>query len=169
MLITVAYVLHVVAAAFWTGATLYVVYAVVPDASNGRLSAEALVGQIHRLLLITRWTGVVLPVTGAYLVWVFYWPPELLFETTRGWAVLAMFGLWGVMNTLVEVGVLRMRNVVDQVGFGTYMSEGFPREILSADTTAKELAAPGRAYLYASAVCAVLLLADAALLAAGIA
>jgi len=32
---TVAYVLHVLSAAFWTGATLYVVYAVLPGGATG--------------------------------------------------------------------------------------------------------------------------------------
>lgn len=166
--LTTAYVLHVLSAALWTGGTLYVVYALLPAARGDRLPATAFVDGIHRLLLITRWTGVVLPVTGVYLIWVLYTPLEVLTTTTRGWAVLAMFGLWGVMNTLIELGVLRMRRSVDDVGIGRYMAEGFPAERLRGDRTAAEFAAAGRPYLLASAGCAVLLLIDAALLAGGI-
>ena len=168
VLLTTAYVLHVLSAAFWTGATLYVVYAVLPGARDGRLPANAVADGVHRLLLITRWTGIVLPVTGAYMIWALYTPLELLTTTARGWAVLAMFGLWGLMNTLIELGVLRMRRAVDDVGMGAYMAEGFPLTYLSGEESGRELADRGRPYLLAAAGCAVLLLADAALLAVGI-
>ena len=167
-LLTVAYVLHVLSAAFWTGATLYVVYAVLPGGRDGRLPAAAVADGVHRLLLITRWTGIALPVTGAYLIWALYTPLELLTTTARGWAVLTMFGLWGLMNTLIELGVLRMRRAVDDPGMGAYMAEGFPADLLSEGPTGAELVRRGRPYLLAGAGCAVLLLIDAALLAGGI-
>ncbi|WP_241658351.1 copper resistance protein CopD [Halorubrum sp. BOL3-1] len=127
----------------------------------------------HRLLMVTRWTGVALPVTGAYLVWALYRPIDLLTGTPRGWAVLAMLSLWGVMNGLVEIGILRMRREVDpDIGLGRYMAEGFPVEALDDRApTAPEsarLAAVARPYLLASAGVAVLLLVDAALLAGGV-
>jgi len=67
-LLSAAFVLHVLSAAFWTGSTLYVVYAVVPAIRAGRLSTEGVIDSCHRLLFITRWTGVVIPLTGAYMV-----------------------------------------------------------------------------------------------------
>ncbi len=167
VLLTTAYVAHVISAALWTGATLYVVYALWPDAMSGRLSAKSFVSQVHKLLLITRWTGVVLPVTGAYLIWVLYTPLELLVESQRGILVLAMLTLWGVMNGLIEIGILRMRTTVDAVGFGTYMAEGFPSDLVDKSTAVEELAARGRPYLLLSAACAVVLLVVAALLAGG--
>lgn len=167
-LLTIAYVLHVLSAAFWTGSALYVVYAVLPGARSGQLPVAAFVDSMHRLLLITRWTGVVLPITGFYLIWVLYTPLEVLVTTTRGWAVLSMLGLWGIMNTAIELGVLRMRRRVDTVGFGQYMSEGFPADGLNKNLTAAELESDGRPYLLGSAVCAILLLCNAALLAVGI-
>lgn len=166
--LTGAYALHVLSAALWTGATLYVVYAVLPGGADGRLSAEAFVDGIHRLLMITRWTGLVLPATGAYLIWVLYAPLETLTTTARGWAVVAMFGLWGTMNTLIELGVFRARRSVDDVGAVRYMIEGFPADGLRGGLTAADLAAAARPYLLAAAACAVLLLVDAALLAGGI-
>ena len=69
VLLTTAFVFHVVSGALWTGATLYVVYATVPRATDGTLGREAFVDAAHRLLVVTRWTGVVLPLTGAYMVW----------------------------------------------------------------------------------------------------
>ncbi|WP_283403184.1 copper resistance protein CopD [Halorubrum sp. DM2] len=172
MIRTVAYAVHVLSGAFWTGAVLFVVYAVLPRATDGDLSRESFADAAHRLLMVTRWTGVALPVTGAYLVWVFYRPLELLTGTSRGWAVLAMLSLWGVMNGLVELGILRMRREVDSdVGWGTYMAEGFPTEALDGAADAPgtaRLATVARPYLLASAGLAVLLLVDAALLAGGI-
>jgi hypothetical protein len=172
VLLTTAFVLHVVSGALWTGATLYVLYATLPRATDGTLGREAFVDAAHRLLMITRWTGVVLPVTGAYMVWRLYAPLELLATTRRGWAVLAMLSLWGLMNGLVELGVLRMRREVDpDIGWGRYMAEGFPVDALdgvgSAPGSAR-LATVGRPYLLASGGVAVLLLIDAALLAGGI-
>lgn len=168
VVLTTAYVLHVLSAALWTGGVLYVAYAVLPAARAGQLGAEVFAEQLHRLLLVTRWTGLVLPVTGGYLVWVRYWPAEFLLETPQGWAVLAMLGLWGVMNTLIEVGVLQARRAIDDPGFGTYMQEGFPAEAVPAGLETTALLGRVRPYLLASAGCAVLLLADAALLASGI-
>jgi hypothetical protein len=128
---TAAYAAHVLSGAFWTGAVLFVVYAVLPRAREGALSREAFVDAAHRLLMVTRWTGVALPVTGAYLIWALYRPLGTLTATPRGWAVLAMLSLWGAMNGLVEAGVLRMRREIEpSVGWGRYMAEGFPRAAL---------------------------------------
>ena len=170
MFLTTAFVLRVLSGALWTGATLYVVYATLPRAADGTLGRDAFVDAAHRLLMITRWTGVVLPVTGAYMIWALYAPLELLTASVRGWAVLAMLSLWGIMNGLVEAGVLRMRREVDPgIGWGTHMAEGFPISALGGGgPTAERLAAVGRPYLLASGALAALLLVDAALLAGGI-
>ncbi|TKX80906.1 copper resistance protein CopD [Halorubrum sp. SD626R] len=170
MFLTTAFVLHVVSGALWTGATLYVAYATLPRAADGTLGRAAFVDAAHRLLVITRWTGVVLPVTGAYMIWTLYTPLDLLTASPRGWAVLAMLSLWGAMNGLVELGVLRMRREVDpDIGWGAYMAEGFPVDALGGDgPTAARLAARSRPYLLASAGLAALLLVDAALLAGGV-
>lgn len=169
VLLTAAFVVHVVSAGLWTGATLYVAYAILPAARAGRFGPEAFVEQLHRLLLINRWTGLALPATGAYMIWELYTPLWLLFDTQRGWAVLAMVGLWGAMNTLIEVGVLRARSVSEEsVGIGEYMQEGFPADAVGPGTELSDLVARARPYVLASGACAALLLADAALLAGGL-
>jgi len=176
VLLTIAFVLHVVSGALWTGATIYVVYATLPRAADGVLGREAFVDAAHRLLMITRWTGVVLPVTGGYMIWVLYRPVSLLTATPRGWVVLAMLSLWGIMNGVIELGVLQMRREIDpEIGWGEYMAEGFPIDALGGTDAAAEpdpstarLASVGRPYLLASGGLAVLLLVDAALLAGGI-
>ena len=177
MILAAAFVLHVASGALWTGATLYFVYATLPRGLDGSLDIETFVDGVHRLLMITRWTGVVLPLTGAYMIWVLYTPLELLTATTRGWLVLGMLTLWGVMNGLIELGVLRIRRAVDPgVGWATYMQEGVPTDVIEdatveelADATVEELATRARPALLASAGCAVLLLVNAGLLAGGVA
>ncbi len=54
VLLTAAFVVHVVSAGLWTGATLYVAYAILPAARAERFGREAFVEQLHRLLLINR-------------------------------------------------------------------------------------------------------------------
>jgi uncharacterized membrane protein len=182
--LTVSYLLHVLSGAFWTGAALYVAYAVFPAARAGDLRAPAFERSVDGLLRVTRWTGLVLPATGLYQIWILY-PLDALFGTTRGHLVLAMFALWGVMNGLLEVGIYRMQTAAGPApGFGTYMAEGFSigtddggtggsgsdaeadRSGLAVEVP--RLAAVGRPYVLASAGLAVLLLVDAALLAGGV-
>lgn len=166
MLLTASYVLHVGAATFWLGATLYAQYAVVPAATAGRLGPAAFVGQMDRLLGVTRWTGLVLPLTGGYQLWRLY-SLESLLGTREGWLVLAMLGLWGGMNTAVELGVLAMRRESGSgsVGLGQYLTEGFPATALDDSATLDGMVAAGRPYLFVATGLALLLVADAALLA----
>jgi hypothetical protein len=162
-----AYVVHVVSAAFWTGAVLYVAAAVYPAGRDGRLSAGAFGDALHRLLLVTRWTGLALPATGAYVAWRRY-GVEALLSSPRGHLVLAMAATWGVLNTLLEVGCYRVLAVEHGVGFGTYMREGLTARGGVAAGAVADLAAVARPYLLAGAALATLLLVDAALLAGGV-
>jgi hypothetical protein len=164
VLLTVSYLLHVIAAGFWTGAVLFVAYVLLPDAGRDVVGRDAYVVQMDRLLRVTRWTGVVLPITGLYQVWVLY-PWDRLVGTVDGWLVLSMFGLWGLLNGVIEVGVFAMRREADPVGYGTFLREGFPLEALTAELTLERLRRLGRPYLLVSVLLAVLLLGNAALLA----
>lgn len=163
-LLTLSYLAHVLAGGLWTGATLYVAATVLSRDGPAAISVEGFVGHAHRLLLITRWTGLVLPVTGLYQLWRLY-PLDALLSTTNGWLVLAMFALWGLMNTAIEAGGYAMRRQVAPTGLGGYMAAGFPPDTIGPETSTAELAAIFRPYLLASAVMAVGLLATAALLA----
>jgi uncharacterized membrane protein len=165
VLLTLSYLLHVIAAGFWTGAVLFVAYVLVPDAGRGVVGRDAYVVQLDRLLRVTRWTGVVLPITGLYQIWVLY-PWDRLVGTVDGWLVLSMFGLWGLLNGVVELGVFVVRKEADPVGYDTFLREGFPPEALTAELTLERLHQLGRPYLLVSVLLAVLLLANAALLAA---
>lgn len=163
-LLTLSYLAHVLAGGLWTGATLYVAATLLARDGSPSVTAEGFVGHAHRLLLITRWTGVVLPVTGLYQLWRLY-PLDALLSTTDGWLVLAMFGLWGLLNTAIEAGVYAMRRQVAPVGLGAYMKAGFPTTAVGPETTTADLEAIFRPYLLASGVMAIALLGTAALLA----
>jgi len=119
---------------------------------------------MDRLLRVTRWTGVVLPITGLYQIWVLY-PWDRLVGTVDGWLVLSMFGLWGLLNGVIELSVFVMRKEADPVGYGTFVQEGFPVAVLTEELTLQKLHQLGRPYLLVSVVLAVLLLGNAALLA----
>jgi hypothetical protein len=138
---------------------------VFPAARAGEVGPGAFEGTVDGLLRVTRWTGIALPVTGIYQIWVLY-PIDALLGTTRGHLVLGMLALWGVMNGLLEAGIYRMRTADGaSLGIGEYMAEGFSIE---ADVDVPRLAEVGRPYVLASAALAVLLLVDAALLAGGV-
>jgi hypothetical protein len=166
VLLSASYVVHVLSALFWIGAVLFVASLYLPaSGANG----EDLGWTLDRLLWITRWTGVALPVTGLYQVWLLYPLPRLV-GTTEGHLVLGMFLLWGVLNGVVELGVYRARTVDgSRPSIGAYMGEGvgvdggFPRE------SAEEALAALRPYLAIGTVLSVLLGVDAALLAGGVA
>jgi uncharacterized membrane protein len=167
-LLALSYVVHVLAALLWIGAVLYVAYTLVP-AGGGAVGADGLGLALDRLLAVTRWTGVALPVTGLYQVWALY-PLDRLLGTTRGHLVVGMFLLWGAMNGLLELGVYRARTV-DGTGLSlrTYMAEGVGAEGGLPRNRAGEVLATVRPYLVASAALSVLLAVDAALLAGGLA
>jgi uncharacterized membrane protein len=167
LLLSASYVVHVLSALFWIGAVLFVAYLYLPGRTDG--APGDLGWTLDRLLRVTRWTGVALPVSGLYQIWVLY-PIARLLGSTRGHLVLGMFLLWGIMNGLVEVGVYRARTVDgSRPSLGAYMAEGvgvdggFPRD------HAAEARSTVRPYLLGGVLLSVLLGVDAALLAGGLA
>lgn len=166
--LTLSYVVHVVSAGFWTGSVLYAAYTVFPVARAGDLPVAAFERHVDGLLQVTRWTGLTLPLTGAYQLWVLYPLPRLT-GTTAGHLVLGMLALWGVMNGLLELGVYRMRTAGDEpLDVGSYLSEGFVLDA-GSDVGVGRRAEVGWPYVRAAVVLAVLLLVDAAVLAGGLA
>jgi len=158
----------VLSALFWVGAVLYVAYALVP-ARLDAVDAAGLGFALDRLLRVTRWTGLALPVTGLYQVWALY-PVDRLLGTTRGHLVIGMFLLWGVMNGLVETGVYRARTVDgSRLSVGTYMAEGVRADGGLPATHAREALATVRPSLVVATVLSVLLAVGAALLDGGLA
>lgn len=167
-----SYVVHVTSAALWTGATLYFAYSwyLLPYLRDDPLAASArsFAASADALLRVTRWTGIALPVTGAYLVLRLY-SLDGLVGTTRGSLVLVMAATWGGMNGVMETGVFRMRRLTGDTRMKEYMLEGFPPSSVSADRADTEaLRDKGRPYILVAAGLAVVLLVDAALLSSGV-
>lgn len=161
----VSYVSHVLSGALWTGSVCYVAAFVVPTARRGGLSRAAFERTVDGVLQITRLTGVVLPITGGYQLWRLY-GVETLLSTPRGWLVLVMGIAWGLTNGLVELGVLAVSREIGEVSLATYFLERF--EMGSDGPGAAASAETLRPYALAAAVCSVVLLVDAGLLAAGV-
>ena len=167
LLLTASYVLHVASALFWIGAVWFAAYAVFPPARAGEVDTGLFESTLDRLLWVTRWTGVALPVTGLYQLWVLY-PLDRLFGTAQGVLVLVMLGLWTVMNGLVELGVYRARTVDADLGFGTYFAEGVAADGGLPAGTVVAGARAARPYVLSASLLGVLLAVDAALLAGGV-
>ena len=167
LLLSASYVVHVLSALFWIGAVLFVAYLYLPGRTDG--TPVDLGWTLDRLLRVTRWTGVALPVSGLYQIWVLY-PIARLLGSTRGHLVLGMFLLWGIMNGLVEVGVYRARTVDgSRPSLGAYMAEGVGVDGGLPRDHAAEARSTVRPYLLGGVLLSVLLGVDAALLAGGLA
>ena len=167
VLLSASYVVHVLSALFWIGAILFVASLHLP-ARDGPAPAD-LGWTLDRLLWVTRWTGIALPATGLYQIWVLY-PMPRLFGTPRGHLVLGMFLLWGVLNGLVEMGVYRARTVDgSRPSIAAYMLDGVGADSGFPGGHAEEAVATLRPYLAGGTVLSVLLAVDAALLAGGLA
>lgn len=167
LLLSASYVVHVLSALFWIGAVLFVAYLYLPGRADG--TSVDLGWTLDRLLRVTRWTGVALPVSGLYQIWVLY-PIARLLGSTRGHLVLGMFLLWGIMNGLVEVGVYRARTVDgSRPSLGAYMAEGVGVDGGLSRDHAAEARSTVRPYLLGGVLLSVLLGVDAALLAGGLA
>jgi uncharacterized membrane protein len=167
LLLAASYVLHVASALFWIGAVWFAAYAVFPPARAGEVDAGLFESTLDRLLWVTRWTGVALPVTGLYQLWLRY-PLDRLVATTRGLLVLSMLVLWTVMNGLVELGVYRARTVDSELDLGTYFAEGVAADGGLPSGTVVAGARATRPYVLAASALGVLLAVDAALLAGGV-
>ena len=141
-------ILHVLFAGVWTGSVLFVVGAVLPEASSGSISAAAMSQITTRLAWLTRVSAVVFVATGGHLAGTGY-TAETLFSTARGQLVVAMLVLWLVLTALVEIGCKRLGGS-------------------DASSNVHEAVENTRPIWLAAAGVAILLLVDAGLLTAGV-
>jgi hypothetical protein len=156
-----SYVLHVLAGLAWVGS---LAGGLVVTARGGDLTPAGLERGLDGLLQLTRVTGLILPATGLYQVWVLY-PTARLFSTPRGWLIVAMITLWGLVNGLVELGAYRVRRADGaEMGLARHT---LARLTISGNADTTHLAATARPYLWAAAAGGLLLLVDAGLLASG--
>lgn len=143
-----AYVLHLLFAALWTGSVLFAVHAVFPLARDASIDTDALGVVVGRLTTVSRTSALVLLLTGGYMAGTTY-TVESLTSSGRGHLVLTMVVLWFALAALVEIGVGRMREGLD-VG------------------KVREPERDSRRLFQAASVVAILLLADAGVLIAGL-
>lgn len=146
--LTIGYVVHILFAAVWTGAVLFMTYGVLPVARAGDIETDPLADITSRLLTLSRLSALVLFLTGGHLAGRLY-TAESLTSSTRGYLVIGMVVLWLALAVLVEVGTNRI-------------SEGLRERKLRAP------ARKSRPFFLAAAAVALLLLVDAGLLLAGV-
>lgn len=143
-----AYVLHLLFAALWTGSVLFAVYAVFPLARDASIDTDALGAVVGRLTTVSRTSALVLLLTGGYMAGTTY-TVESLTGSERGHLVLTMVVLWFALSALVEIGAGRMRE-------GLHVGK------------VREPERDSRRLFQAASVVALLLLADAGVLIAGL-
>lgn len=140
------YAIHLLVGALWTGSVLFAAWAVLPTARAGEVRPEPLSAVFGRLTTLSRGAALVMLLTGGHMAAKLY-TFETLTGTPRGHLVLTMTLLWLVMAGLVEVGNSRMQDGLE----------------------AKKVRSPAREagrFYRAAGVVALLLLADAGVLAA---
>ncbi|QGN07152.1 transporter [Halorhabdus sp. CBA1104] len=138
--------LHVTFAGLWTGSVLFVTFAVVPTALDGRIDSQPLSAITDRFKLITRASVLVTLLTGAHQATTGYTVDSLL-SSPRGHLVVTMVVLWLVLAGLSEVGAAKLTNGTQQ------------RKVRTPATQA-------RPFFLAASLVAILLLLDAGALGA---
>lgn len=104
---TVSYTVHLLFGALLTGSVLYGAW-VIP-AVSGSLSGGTVEVLATRLRWISRASGLVLFLTGGYMLSAFgYVPGDRLLGSVEGYLVLAMIVLWLVLIGIVEMAGSRL-------------------------------------------------------------
>jgi hypothetical protein len=105
--VTIGFVIHMLFAAIWTGAIIFMTYGVIPVARAGNIDIDPFADITSRLLTLSRLSALVLFLTGGHLAGQLY-TIEQLTGSTNGHLVLGMLALWFVMAGLVEVGTKKI-------------------------------------------------------------
>lgn len=105
--------IHQLFAALWVGSVFFVTYAVLPQAQEGEIGPDVLRTVFGKLTMVTRISALLLLLTGGHLAAARY-TSESLLNTTRGWLVLAMVGLWLLLAALIEVGTSKFEAELDK-------------------------------------------------------
>lgn len=106
-------VLHLLFAGLWTGAVVFVTWALLPLARRGEIQPGPVRATVGNLRTLSRASALVLLLTGGHMAGAGY-TTESLTGTTSGNLVLAMVALWFVLIALVEVGGGRLLGGLDE-------------------------------------------------------
>lgn len=102
---------HLVFAALWVGAVVYVAIGVLPLARDGGLDREPLGTLVNKAVWISRIGALALIVTGSHLMGTRgYFDTDVLLGTGRGLAIGTMLLSWLILIVLVEVGSRRIQS-----------------------------------------------------------
>ncbi|MFD1588557.1 CopD family protein [Halorientalis brevis] len=105
--VTIGFVIHMLFAAIWTGAVIFMTYGVIPVARAGNIDTDPFADITSRLLTLSRLSALIMFLTGGHLAAQLY-TVETLLEPPRGHLVLTMLALWLIMAGLVEVGTKKI-------------------------------------------------------------
>lgn len=104
-----AVVIHTIFAAVWVGSVVFMTVSVLPMAKDGLLDPEAVERASGTLTTITRWSALLLLITGSFMASSFY-TSERLFGSGDGHLVLTMVALWLVLTGLIEMTTRRLED-----------------------------------------------------------
>jgi uncharacterized membrane protein len=104
---------HVLVGAVWVGAVSFTTLAVLPAARAGELNAAPLGRLAGHLRILTRFTAVVMVLTGGHLLAARGYLDGALLSTGDGHLVVTMAVLWFVATGLTEAGAGRLVDGAD--------------------------------------------------------
>lgn len=102
-----SYAIHSVFAGVWTGAVVFVTYAVISPARDGNINAGQLGAIADKTKTVSRVSALVLFLTGSHMAGVGY-TSESLFGTQQGYLVLSMLACWFLLAGTVEMGASKL-------------------------------------------------------------
>lgn len=117
--------IHLVAAATWVGAVVFVAFGVLPLAREGSLNAAPMERFTKLLRGGSRFASVVVLLSGGYMITLSGYE-STLFSTASGLLVLAMLGLWLALTGLVEVGASRVLEGTEELKVRTPAKRATP-------------------------------------------
>lgn len=116
---------HLLFAAFWVGATVYVTVAVLPALRNGEGNTAMVERLSSRFTVLSLASAVILFLTGGHLAGTLY-TFEGLLATTRGNLVLTMTALWFVLAVVLHVGTKKLDAGVERGKLRQPAKDAFP-------------------------------------------
>lgn len=149
MIDTVMVAIHLVVGAIWIGSVAFMTLAILPLARDGDLARDPFESAVSTLVRISRIGALLMLISGGHLMGTGqYFDTDVLFDTSRGLAMLSMVLLWLVLIVLIEISTRRIRS-------------GLEANLL------REPARDGLAWFYAATIVGALLFVVGAVLTTG--
>lgn len=108
---TVMVAVHLVFGALWIGSVAFVTLAILPLARDGDLDRGPLESAMNKVLWFSRIGALAMLISGGHLMGTGnYFDTDVLLDTDRGLAVLAMFLLWLILIVIIEISTRRIKS-----------------------------------------------------------